>query len=185
MSKEPTFLSKFPVAIREKKHSKINSINGKIKHFKDKQSFKFKSRYGYFAINSKGNVDFIIVLVDKENKINYKIKIAKQHIYDSLMLFLEYRPIERKTKRNKEFYIHNNNKLYNIDDDFDKLTPPEILERYNNVKNSLVSLIKDNSNDNRKRTAELQLERLIEQNWKMELLYEIYKSEKCVADMEF
>lgn len=180
MATNKTFLTKFSLSIREKQHSKINNINGNIKHFKDKISHRFKTNYGYFALDKKGNVVFTIVLVDKKEKKNYTIKIAKSHIYDSLLLFLQYRPIRRTVKSNKEFYVHNSNNLHNIDDDFSKLTPPEILERYKNAKSGLEPLIKDESNDIRKRTSELQLNRLIEQQWKIEFLYEIYQSEQLI-----
>lgn len=182
MRKATTFLTKFPISIREKKHSKVHSEKGTIKHYEEKPSRKFDSRYGYFAVDKAGSVRFIIILVDKDNKINYKINIAKQHIYDSLLLFLQYRPIQRASKANKEFFVHKNIKLDDIYGEFSKLTPFQIRKRFEKAKTGLNDIINDESNEVRKRTAELQLKRLLDQNWKMELIYDIYLSEKLVDE---
>lgn len=179
----PTFLTKFPVSITEKKHSIENPRTGNTIHYDSEISHAFATKYGYFDVDRKNNVTFIITLVDRTNEINYTIKVAKQYIYDSLMLFLQYRPVERKPWRTKNFYVHNNIGPLIPEAEMNKLTPPEIKERYMLAKGKLENFINDTPDETRKRTAELQLERMIIQQWKMELLHSIYVAEQ-IADSE-
>lgn len=176
----PKYLTKFPIGIRKKKHDRANSITGEVKHFNETNCYDFISKYGYFAIDHKNNVTFTISLVDRERKCTYNIKIAKQYLYDSLLLNLQYRPIVRKGSRTEKFYAHKHIKTILAEIQMNDLTPLQIKERYLRVKDGLEEYIKITPDDTYKRTAELQLERLISQQWKMELLNDIYIGEKVL-----
>lgn len=180
MVKELKYLTKFPISIFEKKHSKLSKITGKYTHYKSRNSYAFSSKYGYFKIDKNGSVNFIITLKDSKNKVSYTIKIAKQYLYDSLMLNLLSTPIIRRKERNSKFWVNKKIQKHIPSINMNDMTPSEIMDSYINVKKELESIVKTTNDSKRKRTAEIQLENLLEQNWKAELLFEISMSEKII-----
>ena len=174
--KTPSYLTKFPISIRKKKHSRVNSITGETKNYEETPCYDFTTRYGYFTLDRRNNIKFIITLVDRKKKCNYIIKVAKVYLYESLLLNLMYRPIRKEQDYN--LYVHPNIKSLKPEFEMNKLTPLQIKERYQSAKESLEKIIENNSREKNIRTAEIQLEKLIGQQWKMELLYNIYMSEK-------
>ena len=176
------FLTKFPIKISQKKYNEINRINGNERKYEYTKCTDFTKTYGYFSIEKNGHVDFIIKLNDNNKRITYTIVIAKQHLYDSLLLFLQYRPVKRLKERTENFYtkhkisITSNNDLYN-----DSIQ--NVKQQYDIAKTELKNIIDDSPDKVRKRTAELQLNRLLEQQWKMDLLSEIHKSQKTIKEI--
>ena len=95
-----------------------------------------------------------------------------------------HRPIRRDPSRNKNFYTHNNLPVLIDEAERNKLTVGDIKERFLTVKKEIAGFIDDSPTETKKRTAELQLERLIEQEWKINLLSEIAESEKIIKNLK-
>ena len=174
------FLTKFPIVVSEKRHDRVNAINGEKKQYKEHICRQFTSRYGYFAVDRANNVNFMITLVDLKKGKNIIVKISKQHVYDSLLLFLQHRPIKKSKKQTEQLYIKDNKKLVYDNNKLYNDTIENIKKRYYDIKNDLEGFIADTPNENMKRRAELQLNRLLEQQWKMELLGSIDQSEQVL-----
>ena len=178
------YLTKFPISVRQKRHTRDNSITGVTRHHKEEMCFDFKSRYGYFSVDRKNNIVFLIHLVDRKRKKNIIIKIAKQYIYDSLLLSLLYRPIRRDVSRNEKIHVRKNIKTLQDEKIMNDLTIGEIRERFLTVKNELAGFIDDSPTETKQRTAELQMERLLEQEWKIKLLSNISQSEQTIKKLK-
>ena len=180
------FLTKFPVSVNEQKYARENTINGEIKKFKTTISKRFESHYGFFSIDPANNVNFIITLRDKRNQKTYYLRIAKQHIYDSLLTFLQYRPIRREGRCTEQLYCQSErlHKLERHNGELYNSSITEVRERFDTVKTELGNAITDSPSPVSKRTAELQYNRLIEAQWKMELLSLINQSEKRLKEIK-
>lgn len=180
------YLTKFPVVVKEQKHERVNSINGNKKQFKSTPSRQFASHFGFFSIDKGNNVDFVITLKDLRNKKNYYLVIAKQHIYDSLLTFLQYRPIRRAASRTEQLYCKSErlHKLMDHNGDMYNSSITNAKEQFDNAKKELGDIIVDSPNPISKRTAELQLDRLLGMQWKMELLSMINESKKTIKEIK-
>ncbi len=180
------YLTKFPVVVREQKHERENSINGHKTKYESTQSKRFSSHFGFFSIDKGNNVDFVITLKDSRNRRNIYLNIAKQHLYDSLLMFLQYRPIQRASSRTEQLYCKSErlHKLMDHNSEMYNSTITEVRERFDNAKKELGNIIVDSPGPVSKRTAELQLNRLLETQWKMELLSMINESEKKIKEIK-
>ena len=179
------YICKFPASIKEQRHSHTNRYNGAVKKYKTTRSKLFASHYGFLSIDKGNNVSFTITLNDIKNGRNIYINIAKQHLYDGLLTFLQYRPIRRADSRTKQFYCRSErlHKLEGHNGEMCQSSIAEVRERYDTAKKELGDVIVDSPSPVSKRTAELQFNRLIEAQWKMELLEVIRQSEKKIKEI--
>ena len=180
--KPPTYLTKFPISISQKQHNELNPRTGETIYYKSEPCHDFITKYGYFDVDKGGNITFIITLVSIKNEISYTIKIAKQHIYDSLMINLMYKPIRREIERTKNFYVHKSIEgLIDLKED-NKLLPNEIVKKFIQAKEGLEEYVKEVDDEILLDRAHRQLEELIRQQWKMELIHNIRLSEKIIKE---
>lgn len=182
MRKAPTYLTKFGISIREKKYSIENPKQNTFIHFKETPSNRFATKYGYFAVDKKGNINFIISLNDRKSKTIYNIKIAKQHIFQSLLYSLQFKPVRYNKNANENFFTHKDIISLMELEECNDMSLDDIKEQYKKVVSGMKSLIEETDNDVRKRTAELQLENLLKKQAKMEYFYEIRLCEEMLKE---
>ena len=180
--KTPTYLTKFPISISQKQHNELNPRTGETIYYKSEPCHDFITKYGYFDVDKGGNITFIITLVSIKNEISYTIKIAKQHIYDSLMINLMYKPIARRPERTKNFYVHKSIEgLIDLKEE-EHLLPNEIVKKFIQAKEGLEEYVTEVKEEVLLDRAHRQLEELIRQQWKLELIHNIRLSEKIIKE---
>lgn len=172
-------LCKFPISVRQKRHATVNRINGHVTHYETTPSYDFYTKYGYLLVDRGNNVNFVITLNNKTEGKTYIVRIAKEYLYDSIMLSLQHGSIKRNAKR--KMFVHKNIKSLDKIKELNNLSPDEIINRFKLVKEEVDKIVPDTSNPTRQRAAEIQSIKLLEQNWKADWFREIINSERLLT----
>lgn len=126
--------------------------------------------YLYLDVTEDHKINLNLRIKDKRNSI--RVNIGKYAVYDMLMYHLSFRPIERP--KGAIVYLNERARALKSETDFGKLTPDQIKKEYEESIEGLKSVIKVGAEPGRIRMAERQLEKLVESNWKIKLLHDIW-----------
>ena len=140
--------------------------------------------YGELELDEQGRIRFVIKLNSGGNAQTMYIIIAKAHLYEMLMYHLTFRPIYPLYSKTKPYQNH----IWLYDDDLsdigitqfpdiDTMTPDDIKAYHTNAVKHMRKYIPEVS-DTQLIRAGAQMHRLIDRQWKIDILYEAEKAIK-------
>lgn len=170
------YLSKCPAAVLEKQYNK------KFKTC----SFLNSSSYAYMEIDSQGRMKFNIKMHDHKKAL--VILVSKAHLFEMLLQHLTFRPIYPYYDQQDRGFDHiwtYDQKYQKLSDgsglkqfpDIDKMTPIEIGDYHRDAVQHLAKYIPQVSGVQKAR-AERQMQKLLDRQWKIDILYEAEKAKR-------
>lgn len=159
------YIAKFPVHVLEKTRTA--------------STYSYKSRYnkayGYLDLNKANQLHLYFSLSSKKDSL--RINVPKHCLYDTLLLNLMYRPIPRPKRVDDKLWLHPGAKKLQTERRFNQMPPDQIHEVFEHSLEKMGNLV-TNLTEKQQIKARAQFDRLAAVQWKADLLYEMWCSEK-------
>lgn len=156
------YLASFPIFAKTKLHVE-----------KEYGWCKYTKRYGYLELNKNNNLNLIFKLSNtKESMI---ITVPKHYILDTFFLNLMFRPIWRPAKTDSNLWLHESARKLATQKKFNQMTPDVLHKVFENCIETMDDLVLNLTGPQQEK-AKKQFDSLQSQQWKAELLYEMWLS---------
>lgn len=150
-------------------------VFSKIKQHKDReyQWSKYTKQYGYLSLNKSNKLNLIFKLSNtKESMI---ITVPKHYLYDTLLLNLMWRPISRPRTVDNNLWLHPSARKLSTQRKFNDMPPDILYGVFENCLETMDDLVLNLTGDQQEK-AKKQFDSLQAQQWKAQLLNEMWIS---------
>lgn len=159
------YVAKFPLHVMEKTRAAA-TYNSKSRYSK---------AYGYLDLDKDNRLQLYFSLVSRKDSL--RINVAKHYLYDTLLLNLMYRPIPRPRTVDDKLWLHPDAKKLRTERRFNQMPPDQIHKVFEHSLEKMGNLV-TNLTGKQQIKARAQFDRLVEVQWKEDLLYTLWEAEK-------